>query len=425
MNRLDLLVFGATGFTGKFVVREVMKLAKEKGNLKWGIAGRNEKKLRALLQNLSDKTGEDTRNVPVVIANVSDEKSLHEMASKTRVLLNCCGPYLLYGEPTVKACIENGTHQVDICGEVEYMKKIREDYNKAVEEKGVYIVSACALGSLPADLGVIHLIENFGGEVNSVEEYLTLEIPPNSKSSTAHYATWESHVYDTSQMSLCSLLEKLNPKQPPGFVPELKKRPFLHKSDIVNSWCLPLPGTDQPIVEWSQQFLYETEKQHPVQFRTYFGFKSLWVTFQAIIMTTLFMLMCMTSFTKKLLLKYPEVFSLGFASHKEPSEEHLNKMTFSMTFYGEGWTEHGSSPKENNILPNKAIITKVSGRDPGYGFTATALVLSAITILQEADKMPGKGGILLPGAAFSKTSLRQELMSHGMKFEVISTKFMS
>lgn len=61
--------------------------------------------------------GEDITNVPVIIADVTDEKSLNEMASKTKVIVNCCGPYRFYGEPVVKACIANGTHHVDVSGE--------------------------------------------------------------------------------------------------------------------------------------------------------------------------------------------------------------------------------------------------------------------------------------------------------------------
>lgn len=68
--------------------------------------------------------------------------------------------------------------------------------------------------------------------------------------------------------------------------------------------------------------------------------------------------MCLCDCTENF--QYPEVFSLGLVSHEDPSEEHLNNITFSMMFYGEGWTERGSTPEENNKPPNKTIITKVN-----------------------------------------------------------------
>lgn len=423
MSRLDLLVFGATGFTGKFVVREVAQLAQEKGNLQWGIAGRNETNLKELLRTLSNKTGEDITNVPVIIADVSDEKSLNEMASKTKVIVNCCGPYRFYGEPVIKACIANGTHHVDVSGEPQYMEKMQLDYNEAAAEKGVYIVSACGFDSIPADMGILHFIEQFGGEVNAVEAYVLMESTSAVKGPALHYGTWASAVHGLAHWNeLRELRQQLFPKRLPNFKPRLQRRPILFKSDIINAWCLPFLGSDRTVVTRTQRFLYDNENKRPVQMHAYFGFKSLLVTLIVTMVAMVFGIMTKTGFTRKLLLKYPKVFSLGFVSHEGPSEEQLDNTTFTMTFYGEGWSERGATPEEHTAKPNKTMITRVSGRNPGYGFTATALLLAGITILKESDKMPGKGGVLPPGAAFAKTSLQQELTSHGLKFEVVSTK---
>lgn len=117
MSRLDLIIFGATGFTGKRTVEELVKILKTKGPLTWGIAGRSKEKLEKVLEEVGKKTEADLKDIPVIIADVSDENSLNEMAKKGKVIVNCCGPYRFYGEAVVKACIANKAHHVDVSGE--------------------------------------------------------------------------------------------------------------------------------------------------------------------------------------------------------------------------------------------------------------------------------------------------------------------
>lgn len=92
-----------------------------------------------------------------------------------------------------------------------------------------------------------------------------------------------------------------------------------------------------------------------------------------------------------LLLNYPKLFSFGAASHEGPSEETMKHSNFATTFKAVGWTEKAAEPDENHLEPpNKEMITRVSGVNPGYGFTCTALLMAAHTILREANKMPDK-----------------------------------
>lgn len=107
--------------------------------------------------------GTDLSNIPIIIADINDAESLIKMTSSAKVLINCCGPYCFYGEAVVKACIETGTHQVDICGETQYMEMINLKYSKLAQDKGVYIVQSCGYDCIPADLGVIHLQKKFNG----------------------------------------------------------------------------------------------------------------------------------------------------------------------------------------------------------------------------------------------------------------------
>lgn len=421
--RLDIIVFGATGFTGKYAIEEVLKLSKEKGNLSWGISGRNQTKLQELLTHLSNKTGEDLSKIPILVADVGDEDSLKTMASRARVVVNCAGPYRFYGEPVVKACIDSGTHHVDVSGEPQFMERMQLEYHKAAEEKGVYVVSACGFDSIPADLGVVFLMNKFGGEVNSVETYLETWTKGGLKGGI-HYGTWESAVYGLAHANeLRPLRQKLFPNRLPEFSPRLQRRSMVHKSEHVQGWCVPFPGSDRSVVMRSQRHFFENDKQRPIQMQAYVAFRSFLAIIAISIVGGIFLLLSKFKLGRKLLLKYPGFFTAGLVSHEGPSEESMQNTHFSWTLCAEGWKEKLTEPSDQHATsPNKKMVVKVSGTNPGYGSTCTALVLSAIIILKECDKMPGSGGVYPPGAAFAKTSLIEELVKHDMKFEIINTE---
>lgn len=91
-ERLDVVIFGASGYTGKFTMYEAAKVLKD---LKWGIAGRNKEKLEILLDKMGEKAKQNLSNIPIIIADINDEKSLLEMARSTKVIANCCGLFFM------------------------------------------------------------------------------------------------------------------------------------------------------------------------------------------------------------------------------------------------------------------------------------------------------------------------------------------
>lgn len=164
VNKLHIIVFGASGFTGKHTIPYVYQFSKIDGrSLTWGIAGRSEKKLRETLDEVSKKLESDLSKIPVIIADVNDEHSLRKMAEHAEIVINCCGPYRFYGEPVVKACIEAGSNYVDVSGEPEFIEKMQLKYHNSAQEKGIYVISACGFDSIPADMGVIYLQSRFNG----------------------------------------------------------------------------------------------------------------------------------------------------------------------------------------------------------------------------------------------------------------------
>lgn len=385
---LDVIIFGASGFTGKYTIYEGIKIL---ANLKWGIAGRSQSKLENALKEMGKKAGKSLDEIPITIADIQDKDALVKMAAQCRVVVNCCGPFRLYGEPVVAACIEAGTHYVDVSGEPQFMEKIQLEYNEQAKEKNLFIISACGFDSIPADMGVIFLEQKFQGVVNSVESYLDMKNSSNASGAQIHYGTWESAVHGLSTAEeLAGLRKKLFKDRLPKFHPTLRNRPVVHKSPLVgNKWCLPFMGSDRSVVMRSQRYFYEKEEKRPVQMRPYFATPSLFHTVLIMFVGLVFGIMTRFCLGRSLLLRFPKIFSLGFVSHEGPSEEMMENTTFTMSMEGRGWEEKLSSPTDQYTEPpNKKLAIRVSGTNPGYGATCVALLLAATTILKEGDKMP-------------------------------------
>jgi hypothetical protein len=421
-KQFDIVIFGATGYTGKYAIKEGIKILKD---VKWAVAGRNKKKLQEALAHVGSRVGVDLSKTPIIVADVGDEQSIREMTAKARVIVNCCGPYHLYGEVVVKSCIATATSHVDISGEAQFIELMQLKYNDAAREKGVYIVSACGLESIPAEIGINFMQQKFKGTINYVEGYLSM-FPDKGfkpKGPALNFGTFHSAVHAIANFfEMNKIRGQLYSTRMPQMKPKLKNR-LVHKREISGKtrWCLPLIEPDPAVVRRSQRYLYEKENQRPIQMESYIVFSKFYQVFGILIFATFLAILSQFSFGRNLLLNYPEFFSFGILSRKEPQEETMEKTNFEATLYGRGWEEEFSDPTDNlNIPMNKSMTVRVSGKNPGYGSTSIALLLSAMTILKESERMPESGGVLAPGAAFKKTNLINELQANGVKFEVLS-----
>ncbi|KAJ9586613.1 hypothetical protein L9F63_019806 [Diploptera punctata] len=421
-ERLDLIIFGATGFTGKVAVFEIAKLAKEK-NVTWGVAGRNQSKLETVLKEVSEKSGEDVTKVPVIIADVGDEESLLKMAKQAKVILNCVGPYRFHGEAVVKSCLTGGAHHVDISGEPQYLERMQLEYNDMASDKGLYVVGACGLDSIPTDLGIVFMKKQFQGDVNSVEVYVEFgaEDPSKSEGAGLHYTTYESAVYGLAHANeLRPLRTKLYPNRMPSMKPKLEPRSPIHNRDEIG-WSIPFMGSDRSVIIRSQRHFYEVDKERPVQVHVYMVTKSLLKIMMLVFMGLIFLLLAKFRFGRSILLKKLKQADCRRRDQFCPTEKTRENSKYIATLFAEGWKEKASEPDEQHTTPpNKKVVAKVTCKDPGYGSTSVMLILSALTILKESDRMPGRGGVYPPGAAFAKTSLIDEMCKHGIKFEVTS-----
>ncbi len=149
----DILVFGATSFVGKILTRYLWQHYSGDSTLHWGIAGRSETRLLELRSSL----GEAAADLPLIVADASDEADMRALCEQARVIVSTVGPYALYGETLVKACADTGTDYCDITGEAHWVRRMIERYQANAAASGARIVNCCGFDSIPSDMGVWHL----------------------------------------------------------------------------------------------------------------------------------------------------------------------------------------------------------------------------------------------------------------------------
>ncbi|HEU4729686.1 MAG TPA: saccharopine dehydrogenase NADP-binding domain-containing protein [Kofleriaceae bacterium] len=144
-REFDLILFGATGFTGRLVAEYLQRSSGEAGEprkLRWAIAGRSREKLDAL-----------GLGVPVIVGDALDAGAMRELARRTSVVCTTAGPFARYGNELVAACADAGTHYCDLTGEVQWMRRMIDAHHERAKQTGARIVHTCGFDSIPSDIG--------------------------------------------------------------------------------------------------------------------------------------------------------------------------------------------------------------------------------------------------------------------------------
>lgn len=157
-RQFGVVVYGATGYTGRLVCEYLNEQYGVNGSVSWAMAGRSLDKLHAVRDEMNISA-----EVPLVVADASDAESIRSLVNSTRVVLTTVGPYQLYGSDLVGACAEAGTDYVDLCGEPAWMNEMIEAHSDNAKASGARIVFSCGFDSIPFDLGV-HFLQQAANE---------------------------------------------------------------------------------------------------------------------------------------------------------------------------------------------------------------------------------------------------------------------
>src|SRR5260221_5745720 len=148
-SKFDIIVYGATGFTGQLVAEYLAQHYSGNSDLKWAMAGRSLEKLASVRYAIGAPA-----DMALIQADASDPASLKAMVDQTRSVLTTVGPYQLYGSELVAACAATGTDYLDLCGEPVWMRQMIDAHQAAAQSSGARIMFSCGFDSLPFELGV-------------------------------------------------------------------------------------------------------------------------------------------------------------------------------------------------------------------------------------------------------------------------------
>lgn len=439
----DLIILGASGFTGKYVVKEALKFLGHPPLKTIALAGRNPTKLTQTLQWASHPHSPPP--IPILTFNTADPQSLLSLCSQTKLILNCVGPFRLYGDPVVAACVETGCDYLDICGEPEFMERVEAKYGHKAVKTGSLVVSACGFDSIPAELGFFFNSKQWLPPAlpNKVEAYLSLE---SHKRIVGNFGTFESAVLGVANADQLLELRRSRPRRARPVIPgpSPPKGPLIEHQNDIRLWAVKLPSADSIVVRRTLAALTENphglpgvnesaeqiEKREafwstvkPAHFGVKIGSKSLLGVFQFITFGMFIGLLGRFTFGRWLLLKFPATFSLGSFRKKGPSEDEVRSASFKMWFVGCGFS-NSSLVSQGNMKPDMEIITRVMGPEIGYLTTPIILLQCALILLSQRDNLPN-GGVYPPGIVFGPTDLQERLQENGISFDVISKSSLS
>ena len=380
----DLVLFGATGFTGALTAEYLARNAPE--HARWALAGRNRGKLEQLRGRLA---GIDPRleDLPLLIADVTDAASLAKVAAATKVVITTVGPYLHHGEPLVAACAEAGTDYVDLTGEPEFVDRMYLAHHGRATETGARIVHACGFDSIPYDLGVYYTVRELGsGEPISIDSV----VRTNASFSGGTFASALTAFSRVGPMMRAAKDRRaVEPREATVHLPV--GTPHYHRPAGV--WAIPLPTVDPQIVGRSAAALnYAPE----FTYREFLGVSRLPTA------------LAFGAGAAGLMgaAQVPPLRKWLQGKNKPgdgPSEERRAKSRFSVTFYAK--------------TPRTRLVTEVSGGDPGYDETAKMLSESALCLA--FDDLPPTSGQVTTAAAMGG-ALVDRLTKAGITFRTRS-----
>jgi short subunit dehydrogenase-like uncharacterized protein len=388
--KFDIVVYGATGFTGQLVAEYLAAHYKDDKALKWAMAGRSLDKLKSVREAIGAPA-----DTPLIVADACDAASLKAMVAQTKSVITTVGPYQLYGEALLAACVAGGTDYFDLCGEPVWMRQMIDKYEAAAKASGARIVFSCGYDSVPFELGTFFVQEEarrvFGapaarvkGRVRDMRGTLSGGTAASAK------ATFDAVAKDLSLVAILNDHFALTP----GFTgPKQPKGNRAAYEDDLQSWTAPF-----------MMALINTRNVHRSNVLMGFPYGREFVYDE----------MVLTGPGEK-----------GEANAKRVMAANAEKTGPNAPKPGEGPSKEEREKGLFNLLyvavapDGRMVRAGVTGdRDPGYGSTSKMISECAICLLRDTPDVAA--GIWTPGAAMQH-KLIQRLQEHaGLTFGVES-----
>lgn len=401
----DIVVFGATGFVGQILTRYLIEQYGVDRDLRWAIAGRSEAKLTALKQRHHVAT------LPHHVVDASDGVALKALCEATRVVVSSVGPYALYGEPLVQACVATGTDYCDLTGEIQWAHQMIERYQDHAQGSGARLVNCCGFDSIPSDLGVYFLqaqaFDQFGRYCNQIR------MRTHTLHGTASGGTYASMINLVTQARADAQLRAA--LQDPYWLCPTNHQYQTDQQDLhsatydaqFDEWIAPfiMAIVNSRVVFRSNalaRYPYGTDFQYSEAMLMGKGLRG---RVRAVSMSTFLQAFVLAAAWQ------PSRWGLGKVLPKPgegPSEAAQLRGHYDLRFMGA--TANGAQ-----------LTVKVCGdRDPGYGSTAKMLGEAAVCLATQIDKTAKPGGFWTPATIFGDFLIQRLCARAGLSFELIS-----
>lgn len=397
-----VIVFGATSFVGQILCRYLHELNHD-GSLNWLMAARSEEKLKKLQQQLTGPHQPSYR-----LADAANETQLKALCEEAGVIISTVGPYALYGEPLIKACVETGTDYCDLTGETQWIRRMIERYESQAQESGARIVHCCGFDSIPSDLGVWYLQQQSQKQLGVPCQHVKMRVRNFKGGFSGGTVASMMNVAKEAAADPALRRELQDPYSlcPPDRKPTARQHKIGAAMDEdVKSWIAPfvMEGINTRIVHrsnallgqpWGQDFLYdeavmtgEDDKGRSRAKRTARG-------------QSLMMLGFALPPTRWLMSRFLPKPGEG------PSPEMQRTGFFDLVFVG-------------HTADGKTIRTTLYGeRDPGYGATARMLGQAALCLRDDVSKDEVPGGFWTPASALAESLIPRLEQHAGLKFSL-------
>ena len=382
-RQYDIVVFGATGFTGALTAEYLATRAD--GETRWALAGRNTGKLEGVRRRLGERHSE----LPLLKADINDPASMRELAESTKVVITTVGPYIHYGEPVVAACAAAGTGYVDLTGEPEFVDLMWLRHHAEAERTGARLVHSCGFDSIPYDLGALFTVE-----------HLPEDVPIGVEGFVRVAGTFSGGTYHSALNIMGRLRQgarvgrerrEREPRPPGRRIRGVPGRP--HHEASAGGWAIPFPTIDPQTVLRSASAL---DRYGPdFSYSHYLVVKHLPAALGLGVGAGVVVGLAQLEPTRNMLLKLKD-------PGEGPSPEQRAKAWFKVRMAGEGGGQR--------------VVAEVSGGDPGYGETSKMLAESALCLAH--DELPDRSGQLTPAVAMGRP-LIDRLQRAGIRFEVV------
>jgi len=406
--KYDLVIMGATGFTGKLVVEYLIKYYGVKNEkFTWAIAGRNQKKLNKV-KNSFDHIDSRSNNIPTIVVDSHSPTLLDSMTSSCRLVISTVGPYLKFGKLLIESCVKNSTHYCDLTGEVPFIRDSIDLFDLKAKENNCRIIHSCGFDSIPSDIGV-HLLQTealkrFNKPCDEV--YLYVQSMRGGFSGGTIDSMINISKYIASDPEHHKILKSpfaLNPRESlknNTHQPSLKSVKW---NDNIKRWVCPfiMSGINTRVVRRTNAL---TDYRYGYNFRyseVYSFRKGIKGFFRAMIML-IALVSIQVSIKARPLLWILKKYYLPM-SGEGPSKEKRENGFFKLNIIG----------SVNNIEKN--TIAVIGNSDPGYSASAKMISESALSILLDHERIPKVCGVLTPASGIG-TILAERLKDKGIKF---------